>query len=87
LPFSASSRFTDSRFCVEKEMYADGRRLPVEDDTFGGMILLLLLVLFERVASRCDEENALCFRFFENFFEFFDKTREKTPLGFFKICA
>jgi len=47
-------------------MYADGRRLPVEDDnTFGGMILLL--VVFERVvASRCDEEreHALCFRFF-----------------------
>lgn len=66
-------------------MYADGRRLPVEeDDTFGGMILLLLV--FERVvASRCDEENALCFRFFENFFEFSTHAwDEKTPFAFLK---
>jgi len=47
-------------------MYADGRRLPVEDDTFGGMIFLLLVVFERVVASRCDEEreHALCFRFF-----------------------
>lgn len=59
-------------------MYADGRRLPVEDDnTFGGMILLLVVVFERVVASRCvmKRTRSSAFVFFENFFEFFDKTR------------
>jgi len=64
LPFSASSRFTDSRFCVEKEMYADGRRLPVEDDTFGGMIFSMY---YYYSSARYVKKMLFVFLFFEFF--------------------
>ena len=65
-------------------MYADGRRLPVEDDdTFGGMILLCIIIIMR---ARYEEENALRFlnKIFSNFFPistkenaswFFENTR------------